>query len=144
MGGVRVPFRRPSQLKPSYHLNIKGSHFTHGTWSTLFLTLLCVTSLTCASGCPSLHFSGFPASQMDYLCGHKDVQLKMSSAGFCKCASKSLEIVYSTSCILSFWFVLIPIYLEVCVVPEVGFDWCVRAAWNNTCYSTDKIITSTH
>lgn len=77
MGGVRVPFRKPSQLKPSNHLNTKRaeSRFYRQHLNTLFLEFQLVVSLTCASECPWLHFSGFRVSLMDYLCGHKHLQL---------------------------------------------------------------------
>lgn len=117
MGGVRVPFRRPSQLNPSNHLSIKESDFKHCTRNTLFLKLLRVNSLTCASGCPSLRFSGFPASQTDCLCGHKHLQLKMSMLSW-SAASWASGL---------FWYQKI-LYFEVWVVPEVGYNWCVRRA----------------
>lgn len=96
-------------FKPPEHKEVRDQNsFYTQCFNTLFLMLLHVVSLTCVSGCPSLHFSGFPASQTDYLCGHKHFQLKMSPIGFCMYAFKSPEIGFLASCILSFWLVLIP------------------------------------
>lgn len=92
-------------FKPPEHKEIR---FYTQHLNVFLLTLLRVTSLTCVSGCPSLHFSGSPASQMDCLCGHKHLQLKMSPIGFCMYVFKSPEICFLASCFLSFRFVLIP------------------------------------
>lgn len=78
IGGVNVPFFRPSQLKPSNHLKGRQHYFVI-SYSSLphscitHHNYLLIDMLTCAFGCLWHHFSSFPVVQKDYPCGRQKI-----------------------------------------------------------------------
>lgn len=139
MGGVSVPFFKPSQLKPSNHLKINKANHQRArrvrrsrlTGITFFFSSPKEMILTCASGCLWHRFSSFPASPKDYPCAklsHTHTHTLVLEGNQPRATGPWGQ---SLTCIAFLWgwqrFWWFSLKTQSCRCPS---GWCCRSSWD--------------